>query len=219
MHVICHAYLLVTHFLHLSFVNVVFFHFSTIPNSLLCCTLTHPSSSVHSQLKRLSTLTTYVCDTFPSTVLAFTADWHLLFSFCHTFVFVSFGFFSFLIRLSFLGFVPSFSFPIPLSLLSAPVFSHPSLPHPLPPSLPTVGKWHVVRVLAWTGTPLGAAALPGSNSPAPVVMWISSSRFLPRQHHLPPSLPSTSIRKMDKTPLNPLSDREVHSRDRQAAKD
>ncbi len=74
-----------------------------------------------------------------------------------------------------------------------------SLPHPLPPYLPTVGKWRVVKVPAWTGTPLGAVALPGPNSLAPVVMW-TSSRLVPRQQHLSRSPPSTSIRKMDKPP-------------------
>lgn len=78
-----------------------------------------------------------------------------------------------------------------------------SFPHPFPPSLPTVGKWHVARVLAWTGTPPGAAGLPGWNSLAPVVMW-TSSRLLPHLQHLTPSTPRTSIRKMDKTPLNLL---------------
>lgn len=83
-----------------------------------------------------------------------------------------------------------------------------SLPRPPPPSLPTVGKWRVARVPAWTGTPLGAVAHPGSNSLAPVAMW-TCSRPLPRQHHLPRSPPSTSIRKMDTT-----RSLRVHSRDR-----
>lgn len=83
-----------------------------------------------------------------------------------------------------------------------------SLPRPPQPSLPTVGKWRVARVPAWTGTPLGAAAHPGPNSLAPVAMW-TCSRPLPRQQHLPRSPPSTSIRKMDTT--RPLR---VHSRDR-----
>lgn len=97
-------------------------------------------------------------------------------------------------------FPPTLSIPIPPSLYSVPILSQPPHPpNPLPPSLPTVGKWPVARVLAWTGTRLIAVALPGPNSPAPVVMW-TSSRLLPRQHHLLHSLPSTSIRKMDEPP-------------------
>lgn len=99
-----------------------------------------------------------------------------------------------------------------LPSVSVPVFYLPS-PHPLPPSLPTVGKWRVARVPVWTGTPLGAVARPGPNSLAPVVMW-TSSRRLPRQHHLHCSVPSTSIRKMDKPPLHVFLIGRVHSRDR-----
>ena len=99
-----------------------------------------------------------------------------------------------LIHLSFLAFAPTF------------YFCHP--PHPPPPSLPTVGKWRVARVPAWTGTPLGAVAHPGPNSLAPVAMW-TCSRPLPRQHHLPRSPPSTSIRKMGTT-----RSLRVHGRDR-----
>lgn len=99
--------------------------------------------------------------------------------------------------------------------ISVPIFSHPSPPSILShlPSLPTIGKWGVARVLVWTGTPLGAAALPGPNSLAPVVMW-TSSRLPWQQHHLPRSPPSTPIRKMDKPPLNAFLIGRMHSRDR-----
>lgn len=94
---------------------------------------------------------------------------------------------------------------------SVPILSHPSSFLP-PPSLPTVGKWHVVRVPAWTGTPLGVVALRGQNSPAPVVMWTSSRRL--QQQHLSCSPPSTSIRKMDKPPFNASLIGREHSRDK-----
>lgn len=108
-----------------------------------------------------------------------------------------------------------FKFLLP-SILSLSFFTPPaSLPHPLRPSLPAIGKWRVARVPAWTVTPLGTAALPGPNSLALVVMW-TSSRLLPWQQHLHRSPPSTSIRKMDKPPLNASLIGELHSRDRPA---
>lgn len=64
------------------------------------------------------------------------------------------------------------------------------------PSLPAVGKWHVVRAPVWTGAPLGAMALPRPNSLAPVATWTSSLRL--QRQQLPRSTPSFSIRKMDK---------------------
>lgn len=80
-----------------------------------------------------------------------------------------------------------------------------------------VGKWGAARVHAWIGTPLGAVAPLGLNSLAPVVMW-TFSHPLPRQHQLPHSPPSTSIRKMGKAPLDASLAGEVHSRDRQHVK-
>lgn len=124
---------------------------------------------------------------FPPTILLF------LFSPCPSCGLFSFFFLSIgpLLCL-FPPFYPNSSFSLFCPYLST------SRPHPLPPSLPTVRKWLVARVPAWTGTPLGAVALPGPNSPALVVMW-TSSRLLPRQQHLPRLSPSTSIRKMEKT--------------------
>lgn len=80
------------------------------------------------------------------------------------------------------------------------------------PSLPAVGKWHVVRVLVWTGTHLGAMALPGPNSLAPVVTWTSNHRL--QRQHLPCSTPSFSIRKMDKPSSSDSLIGQLHSRDR-----
>lgn len=123
---------------------------------------------------------------------------HLFVSSFHTFA-LMFSSFLWCIFL-FFCFIPIYLSFLALVLLSFSVLilSHPSSFLP-PPALPTVGKCGVVRVLAWTGTPLDAVALPGPNSLAPVVMWTSSRR--PQQHHLSSSTPSISIRKMDKTPF------------------
>lgn len=73
------------------------------------------------------------------------------------------------------------------------------------PSLLAVGKWHVVKVPVWIGTPLGAMALPGPNSFAPVVTWTSNHRL--HHQHLPCSTPSPPIRKMDKPGSSASDDR------------
>lgn len=107
-------------------------------------------------------------------------------------------------------FYPSFPFfilsPSYLKLISLILF------HSFP-----VGKWGAARVHVWTGTRIGAVALLGLNSLAPVAMW-TFSHLLPRQHQLPCSPPSNSIRKMGKALLNASSAGEVHSRDRQHVK-
>lgn len=191
MHVMCHAYSLDTHFLSLS---STFFFVND---------LTFPLS-----LKNF-----FFPDTIVFSVIV-TTSWHLPFLF-FTFLCLLPCFFYFL--LCPLCFPVHFSYPpTPSFVLSHPplpncylLFLHyvsilSSFPHPilsLPPSLPTVGRWHVVRVLVWTGTPLGAALLPGPNSPAPVVMW-TSSHPPPWVPFLPRSPPCTPIRKMDKSPLS-----------------
>lgn len=105
----------------------------------------------------------------------------------------------------------SSSFPrlLTLSLPSVLRCTFPSSSYLLPPhpSLPpTVGKWHVARVPAWTATPPAAEAPPAPNSLALVVTWTSSRHLLPhRQHHLSCSPHSTSIRKMDRPTFSPVS--------------
>lgn len=113
--------------------------------------------------------------------------------FCHVF------FFSFLS--SSFGCFPSLRTALHVFLLVPPPPSS-----PLSNPSPTVGKWHVARVPAWTDTPLAAEAPPAPNSLALVATWTSSRRLRPhRQRHPSCSPPSTSIRKMDRPTFSLVS--------------
>lgn len=123
-------------------------------------------------------------------------------TFCSVFLphfFLSCFFFSFLS--SSFGCFPSLRTMLHVFLLVPPPPSS-----PLSNPSPTVGKWHVARVPAWTDTPLAAEAPPAPNSLALVATWTSSRRLRPhRQRHPSCSPPSTSIRKMDRPTFSLVS--------------
>lgn len=210
---ICMAYVMHILFAHslffslfLSFVDVVFFPLLNDSLPLLLFTF-NTNVCAHWLHVTLILSLPFILFSLPSLLSIL---WRLFVSSFHTFVPVlslsSLWPLLFLIHLSFLAFVPTYFRPYLFSSPPPSILSH-------LPSLPTIGKWGVARVLVWTGTPLGAAALPGPNSLAPVVMW-TSSRLPWQQHHLPRSPPSTPIRKMDKPPLNAFLIGRMHSRDR-----
>lgn len=148
---------------------------------------------------------------------SFVAMVFFLFSFFHTFVLVSPCLSSNLSPLPLTRNFPALFLTFPSHLIcffpSLCSFSTLSSPSSSPTFPSAVGKWGAARVPVWTGTLHGAVALPGPNSLALVVMW-TSSRHLPRQHHLPRLPPSTSIRKMDKPLLRAFLTGGVHSKDK-----